>query len=191
MSFTPHRLLLDLWGALVLIWLVGALSTKRVVRRQPVARQLAQRALGATAAILLFVPALHRGWLAWRLFKPNGPMEYAGVAVTLAGMAVAVWARVIIGRNWSANVTVKEDHELIQRGPYAFVRHPIYSGITLAVAGTALAMGGEVRALLALALSFLAWRIKWPVEEQFMIEQFGEQYIEYRRRVKAIIPGIW
>lgn len=187
---SPDALLRDLWLALLLVWLAGALSTKRVVRRQPAAQRLLQRALGITALALLFVRALSVGWLGWRFVKQGQGVAYAGVAVTAAGVALAVWARVVLGRNWSGTVTVKADHELVQRGPYRLVRHPIYSGVTLALLGTAVAVG-EVRALLAVLVALLAWRIKWPVEERFMIEQFGDRYLQYRRRVKAIVPGLW
>jgi len=190
MSVSPGALLRNLWLALLLVWLAGALSTKRVVRRQPAAQRLAQVALGITALALLFVSSLNVGWLGWRFVKQGPGVEYAGVAITVAGMALAVWARVVLGRNWSGNVTVKADHELVQRGPYRLVRHPIYSGVTLALLGTAVSVG-EVRALLAVLVVLLAWRIKWPVEERFMIEQFGDQYLQYRRRVKAIVPGLW
>ena len=190
MSVSPGTLLRNLWLALLLVWLAGALSTKRVVRRQPAAQRLAQFALGLTALALLFVSSLNVGWLGWRFVKQGPGVEYAGVAITAAGMALAVWARVVLGRNWSGNVTVKANHELVQRGPYRLVRHPIYSGVTLALLGTAVSVG-EVRALLAVLVVLLAWRIKWPVEERFMIEQFGDQYVQYRRRVKAIVPGLW
>ncbi|HEY5220513.1 MAG TPA: isoprenylcysteine carboxylmethyltransferase family protein [Gemmatimonadaceae bacterium] len=190
MSLSPFALLSDLWIGFLLVWLVGALFTKRVVRRQPFAHQFAQRVLGLSAAILMFAPGFRVGWLGWRFVAPSLAIEYVGVAITVAGIAFSIWARVVLGGNWSANVTVKESHELVLRGPYALVRHPIYTGITLAGVGTALALG-EVRGALAVALGLLAWRIKWPVEERFMIEQFGDQYADYRRHVKALIPGVW
>lgn len=190
MRSTPASLLRDLWILLVLVWIAGATATKRTVRRQPFALQLLQRGLTVAAAVLLFVPGLSVGWLGWRFVKPNPTVAYAGVAITAAGVTVAIWARAILGGNWSANVTVKQSHELALGGPYRFVRHPIYSGLTLAVLGTALA-AGNLRGVVALAVSLFAWRIKWPMEERFMVEQFGDRYVDYRRRVKAIIPGVW
>ena len=102
---------------------------------------------------------------------------------------LAVCSRVFLGRNWSAMVTIKQDHEIIRRGPYALVRHPMYSGFLLAVLGTALAVG-EVRGLLALGFVFLGLWLKLRTEEQFLTEQFGAQYIQYQRESKALIPFV-
>jgi protein-S-isoprenylcysteine O-methyltransferase Ste14 len=98
--------------------------------------------------------------------------------------------RALLGSNWSATVTVKQHHELIRRGPYAIVRHPIYSGFLLGVLGTALALG-EVRGLVALALAFAGWYLKARNEEQFLVEQFGDAYVGYRRNVKQLIPFVF
>jgi len=100
-----------------------------------------------------------------------------------------VWARVHLGGNWSGIVTLKEDHELVRRGPYRWVRHPIYSGLLLAIAGSAV-VRGEWRGFLALAIAFAAlWR-KLKLEERWLGETFGEQYAAYRRRVSALIPFV-
>ena len=93
-------------------------------------------------------------------------------------------------RNWSSNVTVKVNHELRRHGPYAFVRHPIYSGLLLGLFGTALAIG-EMCDRSGFALAFIGWRTKSLVEERFMQEQFGDRYSLYKREVKALIPFVY
>jgi protein-S-isoprenylcysteine O-methyltransferase Ste14 len=103
-----------------------------------------------------------------------------------------MWARVRLGSNWSAMVTVKQDHELILRGPYAVVRHPIYSGFLLALAGTAIAVG-EIRAFIGLGVAFIGFFLKSAAEERFMREEFSEfsdEYARYSQRVKRLIPFI-
>ena len=110
-----------------------------------------------------------------------------GAALTFAGIAFAIWARMWIAGNWSSDVTLKRDHELIVDGPYRFVRHPIYTGILLALAGTALAVG-EWRALLAVVLAGAAYWRKLRIEEAVMRRQFGEAYARYAERVPALIP---
>ena len=98
-----------------------------------------------------------------------------------------MWARVHLGRNWSGIVTVKEGHELITGGPYAIVRHPIYTGLLLAFIGSALARG-EWRGVLAVAVVLAAlWR-KLGLEERWMREQFGSAYQAYSQRVAALVP---
>ncbi len=113
----------------------------------------------------------------------------AGLVLTVIGVAVAIWARVILGTNWSAVVTIKQDHQIIRRGPYAVVRHPIYSGGLLALAGTAIAFG-EIRGLIGFTLIFIAWWMKSRLEESFLEGQFGADYARYKREVKGLIPFV-
>jgi protein-S-isoprenylcysteine O-methyltransferase Ste14 len=95
----------------------------------------------------------------------------------------------LLAGNWSSDVTLKRDHELIVTGPYAFVRHPIYTGILLGFVGTALAVG-EWRAVLAVALAGVAFWRKLGIEEAVMRRQFGETYARYVARVPALIPFV-
>ena len=129
-------------------------------------------------------------WLRWR-FAPESSVATAwlGLGLTVAGIGFALWARVFLGRNWSGRVTIKQEHELIQSGPYAIVRHPIYSGFLLAILGTAL-VEGQLRSLLALPLATLGWWLKLRLEESFMAQQFGTAYLDYKRRVKALVPFV-
>ena len=92
--------------------------------------------------------------------------------------------------NWSGRVTVKEGHELTVAGPYAIVRHPIYTGLLLAALGTGITIG-EARCILGLALLILAFIAKIGQEEQLMLEIFPQAYPTYRLRVKALIPGVF
>ena len=112
-----------------------------------------------------------------------------GAALTFAGIAFAIWARVWMAGNWSSDVTLKRDHELIVDGPYRWVRHPIYTGILLALLGTALAVG-EWRGLLAVVLAAAAFWRKLGIEEAVMRRQFGEAYSRYAKRVPALIPFV-
>ena len=110
--------------------------------------------------------------------------------ITALGLALTVWARLVLGTNWSGSVTVKQDHTLVRRGPYRMVRHPIYTGLLLAFAGSALARG-EWRGLLAVLIAWLAlWR-KWRLEERWMAETFGPAYSDYAARTPAIFPRIF
>jgi protein-S-isoprenylcysteine O-methyltransferase Ste14 len=105
------------------------------------------------------------------------------------GLGFAAWARVLIGRFWSGAVTLKADHALIRGGPYAWTRHPIYSGLLLALTGTALArdsLGG----FLGLALLFAGLVVKLRQEERLLLEHFGPAYETYRAEVPALIPRI-
>jgi protein-S-isoprenylcysteine O-methyltransferase Ste14 len=177
------------WIVLGIVWLVGALRTKRTARVQSSVTRLIDIALTGLAFALLFNDRFAIGLLARRFVPYSLVIAYAGLALTLTGIGFAIWARVFLGRNWSAIVTIKHDHQMVRTGPYALVRHPIYSGFLLAVLGSALVFG-EVRGLLALGVACLAWWLKSRLEEKFMEQQFGEEYAVYKRRVKALIPFV-
>jgi len=94
-----------------------------------------------------------------------------------------------LGSNWSADPSIKEGHELIERGPYRLVRHPIYSGFLLALAGTGLG-SGRVMHLYIVGISLMGMCLKLRIEESLMLRQFPQAYREYMRRTKALIPFV-
>jgi protein-S-isoprenylcysteine O-methyltransferase Ste14 len=179
----------SIWFALGIIWAIGAFLTKRTARVQTSNSRLVQGALAAGGFLLLLRPDMGFGPLDRRFLPESTAAAYAGLVLTACGAALAVWARVFLGANWSATVTIKQDHEIIRSGPYALVRHPIYSGFLLGMLGTAIAIG-EVRGLLAIGLAFLGWWLKLRTEERFLVEQFGTQYVKYRQETKALIPFV-
>ncbi len=186
------RVIEGIWIALGCVWLIAAAGSKTAARRQSAGSRIGQ------VAILLFgfwslalgSQWARRGILAGRFLPESRGTILAGIVVTAAGAGIAIWARLILGSNWSGTVTVKQDHELIRSGPYRFVRHPIYSGLLLGVLGTVIAIG-EIRGLLSLAAVFAGLWWKSRTEEGFMMEQFGERYAQYRREVKALIPFVF
>lgn len=122
-----------------------------------------------------------------RLLPRSFSKALVGTILCGLGVAFSIWARAILGRNWSSNPTIKEGHELVQSGPYRFVRHPIYTGILLAIFGTSIASGkvGDLVLILAITLMLI---VKLRLEESLMQQQFAEKYTEYRNRTKALIP---
>ena len=177
------------WIALGLVWLVGAFTTKRTVRVQS-----RESRIGHTLVFLLAVLLMRTRWdlgpLALR-FVPRSPaIALIGLALTVTGFAFAIWARFDLGRNWSGRITVKQDHALIRSGPYSIVRHPIYTGFIVGIAGTVLGIG-EVHALIGFAFVVGGFLLKARLEERFMRDEFGETYVRYQRTVKAMIPFLW
>lgn len=139
---------------------------------------------------LLFSHGFEMPSLSKRVYEPSLALACAGLAATETGLIFAILARFYIGKNWSRLIHVKEGHELIQTGPYAIVRHPIYSGLMLATLGTAVVYG-ELSGFIGFLLVFASWTFKSRLEESAMAEQFGTQYDVYRGRTKALIPFIW
>src|SRR6266404_1978552 len=177
------------WTSLGILWVAASLSAKPAARTEPAAGRVFHLVTLAAAFCLLLNARLSVGPLAWRVIPDSAGGAYAGLALTLAGAGFAMWARFYLGRNWSASVTIKQDHELVRSGPYAVVRHPIYSGLLLAMIGTAIAVG-EMRGALGIILALIGWRTKYSKEEAFMTAQFGADYLKYKREVKALIPFV-
>jgi protein-S-isoprenylcysteine O-methyltransferase Ste14 len=178
-----------LWLTWFVYWWLSASKVKATAREESAASRAAHLVPMVVAMVLIMPIPLPLGFLGERML-PDGPTaHWIAAAIVAAGLAFTVWARVHLGRNWSATVTVKNDHELIRSGPYRFVRHPIYSGALLAFAGTSLARG-DWRGPLAILILFVAlWR-KLQHEERWMAEAFGEDYAKYRSEVCALIPFV-
>ncbi|HEY2014621.1 MAG TPA: isoprenylcysteine carboxylmethyltransferase family protein [Bryobacteraceae bacterium] len=186
-----HEVARYCWVAFGLVWLVGAFSNKKTLRRVSVGWPLILHVLVLALAFdLLFSDLFRRGFLRWEFVPDQDAVGWFGAVLTMAGIAFCIWARFYIGRNWSGTITLKQGHTMVRTGPYAFVRHPIYAGLLLAVLGTAL-VSGEVRGLVAFALLVVEWKRKSLIEERLMIEQFGAAYLRYRGEVKGLIPGVW
>lgn len=191
MSFPFGTVVVLIWLAWLLYWFASAFGNKAAARVDGWGPLLVYRIPLVAAYLLLFV---NDGgpYLAglWRRFLPWSPgWAWLGLALLLLGLAFSCWARVVLGRNWSATVQLKQDHELIVAGPYRRVRHPIYTGMLLGLFGTALVLA-EWRGLLALALVAAAFWFKLRHEEAWMRERFGAAYLDYMRHTKALIPGL-
>jgi protein-S-isoprenylcysteine O-methyltransferase Ste14 len=178
-----------LWLVFIAVWIRMARGGKAVAERESVSSRLSHYLPLLIAIYLLAAPHLPIAALNGRFAPLSLWFVRLGAALTLAGVAFAIWARMPLAGNWSSDVTLKRDHELIVGGPYALVRHPIYTGILLALIGTALAVG-EWRAALAVVIVALAFWRKLRVEEAFMRRQFGETYARYVARVPALIPFV-
>lgn len=186
-----HYFFVGTWLAWAVIWLVFSHNVKATVRSQAALPRLLNMALLLCAAALLWVAYVPVPVLMLRVL-PGAPWKLwaaVGAALTLLGLLFAVWARIYLGRNWSGVAAVKADHELVTGGPYSWARHPIYSGLALALVGTALAIG-QWRGVLAVVLALIAIVHRVRVEEGFMRQQFGAAYDAYARRVRALIPGL-
>jgi protein-S-isoprenylcysteine O-methyltransferase Ste14 len=110
------------------------------------------------------------------------------VAVAMVGFLFTWWARIVLGRLWSSTVSRKEHHHLVDTGPYALVRHPIYTGLMLAAFATAM-LRGTVEACIGATVMMLGWYIKARLEEEFLREQLGaDTYGAYARRVPMLVP---
>jgi protein-S-isoprenylcysteine O-methyltransferase Ste14 len=168
-------------------WWVAARSVKAAAQREPLWRRLLHIVPLVLGAVLLWLRKMPIPFLGERFLPPSAWPFWVGAVLTAAGLLFSVWARIHIGANWSGIVTIKKGHELVTSGPYAIVRHPIYTGLILAVAGSAIARA-EWRGVLAVAIVFATLWVKLRFEERYMRQQFGVAYQDYSDRVSALIP---
>ena len=168
-----------MWLLWLAYWVLAGRNNKATLRQEnPLSRLSPDGPLVPNSAGPSLEQPFHAATSGWLL---------AATALVATGLGFSALARIRLGRNWSAQVTVKQEHELIRSGPYALVRHPIYAGALLALFGTAVSVD-KWRAVLGFVLIVMAFVRKLTIEERFMGEQFGEAYARYRAEVPALIP---
>lgn len=179
-----------IWVAFGLHWLAAAMGpTGKTVAGEPSRWRVLRWSILAVTLILLLTSWLRLGPLGGRFIPDQAALHWLGVVITAAGLLLCVWARRSLGAYWSDKIVLKEGHQLIQTGPYARLRHPIYSGVLFAIAGTALAVG-EWRGIAALALLSANYGIKARREERILASHFGEEFANYKRRAGFVLPAL-
>ncbi|MBU6390230.1 isoprenylcysteine carboxylmethyltransferase family protein [Patescibacteria group bacterium] len=179
------------WLVFIVVWGVSAFGAKKNRRLAGGWRSGRGIAVRFIVALVVFVVAINQPAFFRKILRQpfSGAAPAAGAALTVAGVAFAVWARFHIGRDWSSYPTLKEDHRLVTSGPYRFVRHPIYTGMLLAISGSALAAGPFWLIVFAGALVVFIFRIR--AEERLMLSQFPDTYPAYQARTEKLIPFVW
>ena len=168
------------WAVFWVGWLLAAFTAKRSIGAG--LGRFGPRLLAAIAiAILIRSGGGHGGGQIHSV-----TLAVIGTVVFVSGLALAIWARVILGRNWGMPTTQRAEPELITAGPYAMVRHPIYTGILLGVIGTGLTIDAIALVIAAIIGAYFVWAAR--VEERNLIASFPGTYPAYRARTKMLIP---
>lgn len=175
------------WAALFLVWLPGYFTGKRTVQRPNRVRRMVAMIFIIAGFAFLFS---NQGQASIHLTLQTAGFGAAGLVIDLIFVAFAIWARLAIGRNWSNAIALKEDHELVTQGPYAIVRHPIYTGMLFAAFGVALTLG-SLSAYLGIVLLLIGMLIRIHDEDALMARQFPGEHAAYRARTKTLVPFIW
>ena len=135
---------------------------------------------------LIFAPRTHISFLALTFHHSKG-LAIAGLCLTIAGLAFAAWARDVLGRYWSGRVIIQSSHELVTAGPYAYVRHPLYTGLLIAIFGTVL-ISSELGSIMGLPLAIGFFMLKAQREERILEAEFGAIYANYRAHTGGLLP---
>lgn len=183
----PGQIIGALWAILGLYWLIAAFGRKRAEKREAPGERLVHIFLMLGGFALIYSPDPRFGALNHRFLPQSPAIDIAGIAFTAAGVAFAIWARAHLGKYWSGDVTIRQEHRLIRTGPYKYVRHPIYSGMLLALVGTVLVIG-EYRAIVGFAIILLGFVKKARKEESFLLTQFGAGFEEHKRLTGFFLP---
>ncbi len=195
-----ETIILGCWAAFLLVWVVSAFNVKQDVQKgygsiwrkfwllrlaiaivfMIVAARIATGTAHFTNSKLIFF----RG-----IFPQSAILGWTAAALSVIGVAFAIWARMRLGRNWSPRPAIKEHHELVTTGPYAYVRHPIYTGLILMAFGTALS--GSIWGIGIFIVASLIFILRINKEEKIMLELFPNEYPQYQKRTKRLVPFIW
>ncbi|HME45879.1 MAG TPA: isoprenylcysteine carboxylmethyltransferase family protein [Syntrophorhabdales bacterium] len=173
------------------LWLilVGYLTVSAIgVKQEPRGHLL--QSFGLMFAIIASFLLPHLRIFHFVNFAPVNPvLSVIGVVLCAMGMAFLVWARQCLGKNWSQTVSEKIGQELVTSGPYRYVRHPMYAGGLVACIGSAIIAGGGFVFLLVILGAIFLWRV--GAEDKLMAQQFPNEYPEYKKRTRALIPFLW
>ena len=187
----PEIALRGVWFVWWITWLAAAAWSDRAVKRPPRRSQIVYRVLAAGGAILLFGLFRHDVRVEGILWQTADALSWVMVVIAFVGLLFTWWARIHLGRLWSSSVGRKADHRVVDTGPYSIVRHPIYSGITLASIATAV-LRGTLTAWLGVVVMTLGWYVKARMEEEFLREELGaDAYGAYASRVPMLMPFPW
>lgn len=177
-----------LWAMFWGYWILRARSAQTGARLESSNSRLIHATLVIITLALLTIANIYPFNI--RLLPKGNAIFLVGLAVTLLGLAFAIWARRHLGQYWSGAISFKQDHKLVETGPYKFVRNPIYAGILAGILGTAIAIG-EIRGFLAVGTAFIAYYRKTRMEEIWLARHFGAEYEQYQKQVKALVPFIF
>jgi protein-S-isoprenylcysteine O-methyltransferase Ste14 len=187
MSLVTLPIITICWGIFFVVWVLAAIFTKRTVYHESGARRLRYMIPIVLGWFLLFRGRRLPSPFNVEIVPQNDAILIGSSILCLGGLAFCLWARAVLGRNWSGTVTLKENHELIVRGPYRLARHPIYTGLLAMLIATAIQQR-HIAGMIGFLLVFVSFWIKSSNEEEVMLQQFPDQYAAYRERVKRIIP---
>ena len=171
----------------MVVWAITSFQANRSVSRGLNSAGVLWR-IGVLAVVVVLSQGIARGWIPRPPLFPY-PVQLLGIALTMFGIGFAIWARFTLGKNWGMPMTLREKPELVTGGPYAYVRHPIYTGITFAMLGTALTVGAIWFFVLVVAFGYFL--ISTHQEEKDMVQHFPDAYPAYKARTKRLIPFIF
>jgi protein-S-isoprenylcysteine O-methyltransferase Ste14 len=177
------------WIVFAAYWTIGAFKTRRTAKKESFAARYGVMAIEVVGFYMLLSEDAGIGVLGRRVVARTFDLRLVGVVLLWIGIALALWARWHLGQYWSGRITIKEGHKLIRTGPYARLRHPIYTGLVLAASGTAIEKD-QWRCVAAVGVILLGFWIKARREEALLNKEFGAEFDEHRRSTGFLLPKL-
>jgi protein-S-isoprenylcysteine O-methyltransferase Ste14 len=174
------------YAIFLIVWVAGAFWIKRTARRSG---GWGRSTIIATVVGFIVVAGINRLVPVRTIWSYTPLIGVATIISTAVGLVFLLWARLTLARNWSMDVVIRENHELIRHGPYHYVRHPIYTGLILMTTGGMLLWGTTTAVAILVLMPVFLW-FKLSAEERLLMAQFPRDYPEYRRKVKALVPFV-
>lgn len=186
-----------IWFLFLLYWTGAFLyefltkKSKNIKKRESLPVLLLNRLFIYIAVIILFITPYYEQNFPFdlKIFPNSQIITIIGLVITLIGILFAIWARFTLGNNWSGDADLKNKQILIKSGPYNIVRHPIYTGLTLAVIGSVITENAIIGISAILSILFFSY-LRISIEEKLMKVEFGKEYEEYSKTVKRFIPWL-
>jgi protein-S-isoprenylcysteine O-methyltransferase Ste14 len=189
-NLTPWTVTIGTWVVWVVSWWMAAVWARRPVMRAGIGREGAHLLFTMGGAFMLFFWGTNPDMPATMLWRTPESAGWALAALTACGFLFCWWARVHLGSMWSSDVQLKEGHKIVDTGPYGLVRHPIYTGLLIAIVATAALKGTALGLLGGASMIFGIW-LKARLEERFLRAELGQaDYDAYARRVGMLVPGV-
>ncbi|HLV87454.1 MAG TPA: isoprenylcysteine carboxylmethyltransferase family protein [Candidatus Sulfotelmatobacter sp.] len=186
---TLHDWIIVPWIAFGAYWLISALKTRATVRRESFFARYGVMLVEVIGFTLVFSSDLDGSPLGRHFLPHTSGISVLGIVLTWLGVGIAIWARYHLGQFWSGRITLKEGHQLIRTGPYARLRHPIYTGLDLAAIGSALVID-RWRCVAGVCVIMLGFIVKAKREEALLAGQFGEAFEEHRKLTGFLLPRL-
>jgi len=187
---SPANATAAMWLVWLAGWWIGALRSAPTITRESLASRLGYGIFNVIGVALLFFNAVRGGAFSGAIYPGSLAVAWLGVILIGIGLAYTIWARLHLGNMWSAVVTVKAEHRIVRTGPYTITRHPIYTGLLLALLGTVL-VRNTVTALIGYVLIATGLVLKVRREERMLIDHFGADYQAYQQEVPRLMPRPW
>jgi protein-S-isoprenylcysteine O-methyltransferase Ste14 len=179
-----------IWVLTGIYWVVAAQNIKQAIKKEEIGFRIFYMIFWVVPFALTFFRILSIDWLNARVLPGKLLIEIIAFIGVLVSLAFMIWSRVVLGKNWSGRIAVKNDHQLITSGPYTMVRHPMYTGFIFAFLFSAILLG-EVRGVISFVILLIGILMKLQKEERVIRNVFGIKYDEYAKRVKKLIPFIY